>query len=340
MSSSRPAPWVAPVLYGAVLVTGLVVGTSRWPWFVGGLVALIALELVGDRLPAAVLLGLRVALFLGVSAVDESGLSKVLFVLVPFTAYFAFGRTVSIVLGAACVGLAVVTTPEWHAEQLSDLVMFSLGLVLAIAMAAVVVEERRGRDRLAELSAAAERNRVARDVHDGLGHHLTAIVVLLEKATAFRELDPEAANRAIVDAGTSARRALEDVRESVGSLRAEPFRLSPALRELVAGQPDVTLDLIGDESGFDATTLTALYRAAQEGITNSRRHADAGRIAVSVALDAPRARLTVADDGRGFSGEREGFGLLGMRERVQLAGGRVDVVSDPGRGTRLTVTIP
>lgn len=80
-------------------------------------------------------------------------------------------------------------------------------------------------------------------------------------------------------------------------------------------------------------------RAAQEGITNSRRHAAATRIAVTVDLGAERARLTVADDGRGMGAAVEGFGLLGMRERVALAGGRVDLASTSS-GTRLTVTIP
>ena len=71
MSSSRPAPWVSPVLYGAVLVTGLAVGTARWPWFVGGLVALGLLDLVQHRLPPVLLLGLRVTLFVGVASVGN-----------------------------------------------------------------------------------------------------------------------------------------------------------------------------------------------------------------------------------------------------------------------------
>ncbi|TWP53733.1 sensor histidine kinase [Lentzea tibetensis] len=354
MSSTRPAAWVSPVLCAAVLAAGLYagfagLGTTRLPLFLGGLAALVVLDLAEHhrypagtpRWPAAALLAARTALFFVVVSADGAGVSRALFVLVPFTAYFAFGRTVAIGLGAACVGLAAATAPHWYsdAEQVSDLVMLSLGLVLAIAMAAVAVEERRGRERLAELSATAERNRVARDIHDDLGHHLTAVVVLLEKASAFRSRDPEAADRAVTDAERSARRALDDVRRSVRALRAERFRLFPALRELVADQADVALDLTGDEEGFSATTLGTLYRAAQEGVTNSRRHADARRITVTVDLSTSHARLVVGDDGRGYA-EGEGFGLLGMRERVQLAGGSVDIAGSPGEGTRLTVTIP
>ncbi|MBG0830295.1 sensor histidine kinase [Planomonospora sp. ID67723] len=376
----RSVPWVSPVLYGTVLAAGLYaglagLGTTHMTQFVGGIAALFALDLV-ERLhpptgtaswPAVVSLCARVALFVVVAAADGSGLSRVLFVLVPFTAYFSFGRTVAVALAAACGGLVVagyeLGTPRWYTdlEQVSDLLMFFVGLVLTVAMAATAVEERRGRTRLeashrrlaaysaqvAELSAAAERNRVARDIHDDLGHHLTAVVVLLEKATAFRDLDPGQAQRAIEDAHRSARRALDDVRHSVRTLRADPapFRLSSALAGLVDDQADdgrvaVTLEFSGDEDGYDAQTLTALYRAAQEGITNARRHANATRVSVAVAFDESGARLTVADDGTGLPPGREGFGLLGMRERAELAGGRVEIDSGPGTGTCLTVTVP
>ncbi|MDX8036035.1 sensor histidine kinase [Lentzea sp. BCCO 10_0856] len=359
MHTSRPAPWVSPLLCAAVLIAGVYaavsgLGTTRLPLLVGGLVVLVAVDLAEfRRYPvrtpkpvAAALLVLRAVLYVGVAYVDGSGLARVLLLLLPFTAYFAFGRGVAIGLAAVCVAVAVASTPDWydHVEQVSDLVMFTVGLVLTIAMAAVAVRERDGRIRLveshrtvAELSAAAERARVARDLHDDLGHHLTAIVVLLEKAAAFHDREPDTAKAAVLDAEQSARRALGEVRESVRSLRT--FHLLAALDELVAGQGDVTLTVSGSPDGHDTGALHALYRAAQEGITNSRRHAAARCIAVAVDLDAERARLTVADDGRGMGAAAEGFGLLGMRERVALAGGRVDLASTSA-GTRLTVTIP
>lgn len=360
------------MLYGAVLAAGgyaglAGLGSTQPVLFVGGLAALVGLDLFERRrypartppMPAAVLLGVRLALFVAVAVADGSGMSRVLFLLLPFTAYFAFGRVAALALGVACVGLVVasyeLTIPRWYddVEQVSDLLMFCVGLVLTIAMAAVAVEEQRIRVRLEEsqaqlraYAAAAERNRLARDIHDGLGHHLTAISILLEKTATFRDRDPAAADRALGDAQRSARRALEDVRRSVRALRAEtaPFRLSSALDDLVRevddGRLSVELDCAGDESGYDPTALMALYRAAQEGLTNARRHAEATQVRVSVHCDESRARLVVADDGRGFPPEREGFGLSGMRERVQLAGGSVEVDSGPGSGTRLTVTIP
>ncbi|ANZ42543.1 two-component sensor histidine kinase [Lentzea guizhouensis] len=357
MHTSRPAPWVSPVLCAAVLVAGVYaavagLGVTRLPLLVGGLVVLVAVDLVEHRRypvrtprpVAAGLLVVRTALYVGIAYVDGSGLARLLLLLVPLTAYFAFGQRVAVALAVVCLAVAVVSTPQWyaHVEKVSDLVMFTVGLVLTVAMAAVAVRERDGRIRLqeshrtvAELSAAAERARVARDLHDDLGHHLTAIVVQLEKAAAFHDREPATAKAAVLDAGRSARRALGEVRESVRSLRS--FHLLAALDEL-AGD-DVALVVSGSPEGHETGALHALYRAAQEGITNSRRHAEATSIAVAVDLDAEHARVTVTDDGRGMGTAVEGFGLLGMRERVALAGGRVELASTTA-GTRLTVTIP
>ncbi|HEX7304000.1 sensor histidine kinase [Lentzea sp.] len=357
MRTSRPAFWVSPVLCAAVLVAGVHaavagLGTTRLPLLVGGLVVLVALDFAElrrypvrtPRTVAVALLASRAVLYVGIAFVDGSGLARLLLLLLPFTAFFAFGQTVAIGLGVACLAVAVVSTPDWyaHVEKVSDLVMFTVGLVIAIAMAAVAVRERDGRIRLeeshravAELAAEAERARVARDLHDDLGHHLTAVVVQLEKAAAFHDHDPATAKTAVLDAQRSARRALNDVRESVRSLRS--FHLLAALGEL-AGD-DVALVVSGSPDGHDTGALHALYRAAQEGITNARRHAAATRITVEVELGADRARLTVADDGRGMGAAAEGFGLLGMRERVALAGGRVDLAGTAS-GTTLTVTIP
>jgi signal transduction histidine kinase len=383
VTGGRPVPWVSTVVYAAVLVAGgyaqaTGLGAGRPVLFLGALAALFGLDLVEHRRwpartpvrPAVALLAVRVGLFAAVAAGDGSGLSRVLFVLIPFTAYFAFGRTASIALGTGCLVLLVVgyqlTAPHWYADvaRVSDLLMFAVGLALTIVMAAVAVRERSARidlessharlteyaDRVAELSAAAERNRIARDIHDELGHSLTAIAVLLEKAAAFGQRDPQTARQAVDDAHRCARQALREVRHSVRSLHAEshaesaPFLLSAALRELLRGsgtdRPAITLDIAGDETGYPRAALMALYRAAQEGITNARRHADASRVSVTVAFDPTGARLVVADDGRGMPPGREGFGLLGMRERVGRLAGRVDVSGGPGTGTRLVVTLP
>ncbi|MGW4891602.1 sensor histidine kinase [Kitasatospora sp. NPDC004240] len=378
VATVRPVPWVPPVLYSAVLAGGLYHAAVtegpahplRIAGFTGGLVLLLLLEVLergrGFGHPA-VLLGARAALFSAVAALDGSGVSRALFVLVPFSAYFAFGQRVALVTGGGCLALLLtgyaLWVPGWwlRADYVSDLVMFALGLALALSMAAVAVGEQQGRARLeealaeleqyaarvAELSTAEERNRVAREIHDSLGHHLTAVAVQLEKAEAFRELDPPASARAVSDARWSAGRALTEVRESVSALRDDrPFSLSRSLTELVRHLGDdrltVALDLTGDERLYDATALTALYRAAQEALTNARRHGGATRIQVTVDCDDDEARLVVTDNGAGMTGPptTKGNGIRGMRERVELLGGRVNVEGPPGTGVTVAVALP
>jgi signal transduction histidine kinase len=395
---ARPLPWVSPVLYVAVLAGGLYYGIvsgrhaspASLVGLVGGLALLLGLDAAEWRRygvrtppgPAVALLLARVAAFGVVAAADGSGLSRVLFVLVPFTAYFAFGRATSIALAGACVGVLLtgyaLLVPGWYTDPryVSDVLMLCIGLVLAVSMAAVAAGEQQGRVRLehtlrelarshdqlaayttqvAELSATAERNRLARDIHDSLGQHLTAISVQLEKAAAYRDRDPAVAQQAHADARSSARRALEEARQSVRALRAEtpPFRLSAALAELARQVDDdtfrVTVEVVGPECGYGTGSLVALYRAAQEGLTNARRHGHATHASVSVRFDDSGARLVVTDNGRGFHPTgpatagglgHGGLGLLGMAERVQLLGGRLQVDSSPGAGAVITVTLP
>ncbi|MBE8523828.1 sensor histidine kinase [Amycolatopsis sp. H6(2020)] len=349
---TRIVPWVSGAVYGIVLPAGLysaLAGLSpanvpRLAGFVAGIGALFVLDAVERRVarrPVA-FLGARLVLFFAVAALDESGLSRVLFVLVPFAAYLTFGRTAGLVLGGLCLAsLAVgfaVGMPGWYrdADAVSDVLMFAVGLVLALAMADVAVRERRAASRVAELSAAAERNRLARDIHDSLGHHLTAVSIQLEKVAAFAGRDPDVAGQALADARRSVGHALEDVRTSVSTLRSGERSLVGALTEL-----DVALDVHGEEPDLDPATVTTLYRAAQEAVTNARRHGHAGRVRVSVTFGAATS-LVVTDDGRGFDtgAPRSGFGLLGLRERAALVGGTVTVDSEPGAGTRVTVTVP
>jgi signal transduction histidine kinase len=366
MRPARLVPWVTGAVYGIVLLAGLYyvlagLGPSsplRTVGFCAGVAALFAVEPVAARhdrttRTAVVFLLVRLALFVAVAGLDESGLSRALFVLVPFLAHLRLGRAAGLALGALCLGSLVlgylVRVPGWYrdATYVSDLLMFGMGLVLAVAMADVARREQRAAARIGELSAATERNRLARDIHDSLGHHLTAIAVQLEKAEAFRDHDPAVADRAVADARGSARRALEDVRASVAALRT-PVVLTTALAELVAGAGDdlldVTLRVEGTERTLDQATGTALYRAAQEAVTNARRHGEAGHVSVTLAFDPAAVRLVVRDDGRGFRpadpAHGSGFGLLGLRERAALVGGAVAVDSAPGAGTTVVLTVP
>jgi signal transduction histidine kinase len=370
---------LAAGLYAALagLGTG---GPVRLAGFLAGLVVLIALEPLerhryagGVPLGAAVaMLAVRVVLFIAVSALDPSGTARSLFLLVPFTAYFTLGRRAGLALAACCLAALVVglsTRPGWYTdrETVGDLLMFTVGLAFTVAMAAVAVREDAGRlraeallgrleiahrqlrafaDQASDLAATAERNRVARDIHDHVGHHLTVISVQLEKAAVFRTVDPAAADQAIDDARQSARLALTDVRRSVGALRTEqaPFALTDELTALADRLGDtglaIDLDLAGQETSLGDAELRTLYEVALEALTNARRHADAHQVTLRLQLSAEGTDMTVSDDGRGFADHTPGFGLRGMRERLELVGGSLCVDSTPGRGTTVTATLP
>ncbi|MFD7079966.1 response regulator [Streptomyces sp. NPDC059918] len=190
----------------------------------------------------------------------------------------------------------------------------------ALATAVVAVRERRARGRLedtlaqvAQLSAARECNRLAREIHDSLGGHLTAIGIQLEKAEAFASLDPAASAQAVSHARWSANRALDEVRASVRTLgpepESEPVGLARTLADLVhhldGGARRISLDV----SGVERRPLLVLYRAAQEGLTSACPHSGATEIGVRVRYDDHGASLCVTDNGSGLGGAEDGFGL-------------------------------
>ncbi len=196
-----------------------------------------------------------------------------------------------------------------------------------------------------ELATTRERNRLAREIHDGVGHYLTVINVQLEAARSVWERDPNRAVLALDRAVRLSRDALDDVRRSVGSLRADEHRLPlrDTLQTLVAdaGLP-VALNVVGVPCPLRPAVEHALFRAAQEGLTNVRKHAAASQADLRIDFSDPqRVRLTIRDDGRGArESSGEGYGLRGMRERIDLLGGTVRAGSGEGGGFELLVEIP
>jgi signal transduction histidine kinase len=205
------------------------------------------------------------------------------------------------------------------------------------------------------LATGQERNHMAREIHDGLGHYLAAINVQLEKAIAFRERDSKVADQALGEAKRLTGEALQDVRSSMGMLRAaqQTLPLPAALERLVSnfsdGRVQIELTIEGQEAGFSKQALAALYRAAQEGLTNIRKHAGASHAVVNLHFRESEASLELSDNGRGFDttvlhrahGTGEGrYGLQSMRERLELVGGSFALQSSPGVGTRLRVSVP
>lgn len=197
-----------------------------------------------------------------------------------------------------------------------------------------------------ELATTRERNRLAREIHDGVGHYLTVINIQLEAARTILSTDPAKAAGALEKATRLSREALDDVRRSVGTLRTEDQRpaLTDAIRALTQ-DPSLAVEFAvnGAPRSLSSATEHALYRAAQEGLTNVRKHARAQQAQLVLDYsDRARVRLCVRDNGQGAASapSADGFGLRGMRERIGLLGGDMQAGPRPEGGFALTVEVP
>jgi signal transduction histidine kinase len=196
------------------------------------------------------------------------------------------------------------------------------------------------RTRLAESSRAEERLRIARDLHDTLGHHLAALSLQLDVAS--RLAHGQAATH-VSEAHGIARLLLSDVRDVVGQMREERrVDLSDALRALAAASHDpiVHLSLPASLEISDESRSQALLRGVQEIVTNAVRHSAARNVWIEVELRGDGIELSSRDDGRGAGSVAPGHGLMGMRERFEACGGRVAFSTSIGQGFQVRAFIP
>jgi signal transduction histidine kinase len=208
------------------------------------------------------------------------------------------------------------------------------------------LELARQRDK--ELAVAEERVRLARDIHDGLGHHLTALSVQLQAAARLIDRDPARAAAAIAISREVAQAALDEVRQSVSVLRRIPlngYSLPNALATLAAEfgrRVDVQTNvaIIGDQADLTPAAAQTLYRTAQEGLTNAHKHGAARFVQLTLTYAPGAVILTVADDGTAMSGGGAGFGLAGLRERAEQLGGSLSAGPQANQGYTLTIEIP
>jgi len=251
-------------------------------------------------------------------------------------AMFALPVWAAVVVTASVVAGTLAMTLE--AGALED-TWYLTGIVLLVAVTTGVVRfiERRGmiHDELtAELTVATERDRLARDVHDVIGHTLTAMSLKSDLAERLVESDPERARREIAEVGVLSRQALAEVRAAVGGLRSARLGDEIASAERVLAAASINSEMPTDLSVVDPRHRAVLAWVLREVVTNVVRHSGASMCRVVLEASA----LTVEDDGRGPSGLREGNGLRGVRERVDVAGGVVRI-SDAHPGTRVVVTL-
>ena len=280
----------------------------------------------------------------------EIGLYSSAFLLLIIYSVFRWGSGRTIVIGAAIMiasALASTLAPPFDIANLIGgftflVVTGLLGLLLRV----------RAGSRMRELDRAKsnEREELARDLHDTVAHHVSAIAIQAQAGLATVGTNPDAATAALRVIEAEASRTLTEMRTMVRVLRQDDSaELAPApkiadLQQLAGtrgASPVVDVQVTGDVDALPAPVGAAVYRIAQESITNARRHArNATRIDVRVVVGEARVRLTIHDDGAPGSAGEPGYGITGMTERAALLGGTCTAGRDPDGGWTVTADLP
>jgi signal transduction histidine kinase len=209
---------------------------------------------------------------------------------------------------------------------------YAIGALMRTRREAAAAAERQA----ADLATERERTRIARDLHDILGHAFSLMIVQAETGAALARHDPARAEKAFDTISATGREAMTQLRGTVGNLRQAPRVPQPGLDdipELVrrTGSTGVTVTLaeLGDREKPPPDVQLAAYRVVQEALTNVVRHAGAARAEVTLDWRGDGLRVSIVDDGRA-SGTKEGNGLTGIRERVGAVGGTVEITTHGG----------
>jgi signal transduction histidine kinase len=301
-------------------------------------------------------LAIQVASALFITAWSDYGFEGALFVIIAGQAPFSLSRPAAWLLiasqttAAGLIGAAL----DRPLGSVGGLAMYLALEVFALSAATLAIDEFRARRALlrthaellatqtllSESSRHTERLRIARGLHDDLGHQLTALSLQLEVARQIARGGPVEEYVAISQRLTS--ELLTNIRDVVGSLRTEPpIALDVALRALASGIPYPCIHLtLPDLTVERPSHAEAIFHCVQEAVTNAVRHADARNVWVELIAGAEGIEVRARDDGHGAETISPGHGLLGMRERLEQIGGRLHLQSEPGRGFTVHAWLP
>lgn len=247
--------------------------------------------------------------------------------------------------------------------NLNTAITFGLTLLFILLLVNALLAERESREklmlahdqlrhyavRIEDQATLQERNRIAREIHDALGHALTAQSIQLENALLFLPPEAEKTRSFLTEAQQLGARALQEVRRSIATLRSNPLQgrtLQQAIAQVISEfqtatgvVPEYEFALV---QPLPIEMSTALYRILQESLTNIIKHSDATQVRIQLYPYQNGVQMQIIDNGRGFdpAGNTTGFGLQGMRERTQVLGGQFQLTSQPGMGCRIDVTMP
>ena len=243
--------------------------------------------------------------------------------------------------------LSMVLALAWWLDWPWFVMVMAAGVCLSSGVGAMLgfrnqtrsAQLRQSYEEVRRLAAAAERERIGRDLHDLLGHTLSLITLKLELSRRLFDRDHAAARRELEDAEAVARQALAEVRTAVRGMRAADLAAELASARLLLQSSGVEFEWDGSVPGLSADIERQLAMLLREAVTNVARHARARRVTAMIRAEGGNVLLRVVDDGRGGV-DGEGNGLIGMRERVRALGGVLRIDSPRGHGTALEVLIP
>jgi signal transduction histidine kinase len=337
--------------------------TERMTWWAWALVAVQVVPLVWRRRAPLVVLfvsGLASLVYGGANLPDPAIQFTLALALYTVAAYRCRSVSVPVILVFAVVG-ALSFVLDDQADPADVAVTYLVG-VGAWVVGDSTRSQRERTEWLAERqteealrAASDERVRIARDLHDVVAHHISVIAVQAEAAQEVLAAHPERAEGAMATVAETARTALGELRRMLGVLRSEAHRAPQpdltAVDDLVASVRGaglaVELQTTGPARPVDGLVGVTTYRIVQEALTNVLRHADARRACVELEFEEDALVVRVADDGRGLTaavpGAAEGgggHGLVGMRERVTVLGGRLETGPAPGGGFTVEARLP
>src|SRR3954463_9427817 len=260
------------------------------------------------------------------------------------------GREAASGLGLILLWQPITTVAD--PTSLADTVGAYGFFLFAAALGAAIRYRTKFRIRDVDQAKAREREQLARELHDTVAHHVSGIAIQAQAGRAIAASHPERAVEALAVIEDAATRTLTELRAIVGALRASQgteFAPQPGVAEVeqlaTDGQarPCVEVALSGAFDDLSPAVGAAIYRLAQESVTNARRHArHVTQVTVAVTGDADQVRLTIDDDGSSGAGGRApaGYGLVGMRERASLLGGTFHAGPAAERGWRVEAVLP
>ena len=194
-----------------------------------------------------------------------------------------------------------------------------------------------------------ERNRIAREIHDSLGHSLTALNLQLANAVLYLRSNLSRSEDFLTEAKKLGSHALQEVRQSVSTLRCDPLQgklLNVAILELIEDlryRSEINFNYQNEiASHLPQEITTTVYRIVQEALTNIIKHSEATEVNISLKLTAEGLQVKIRDNGRGFDPQENttGFGIQGMSERATALGGKFDLISQPQTGCQIVAIIP